>query len=209
MCLFVLAEKLRGKSIGTRRRCSEESRGGGPLVLQPGAPHLLLRARVGARPLAAHGEPHRVPESSVRTNLDQTLDVCGLKLLQVRLHKVVRFQQPVNLSTLPARQARATHAGVDLQLTTDLFGLGPSDAEDRRETDAERALLGDVRAENLQSSPAWNQNKVLGQDSAQERRACGQHAVRHHKRLAGHCSSPFWQWNKAPPVCFNGDAAAI
>jgi hypothetical protein len=38
-----------------------------------------------------------------------------------------------------------------------------------------------VRAENLQSSPAWNQNKVLGEDSAQERRACGQHAVRHIK----------------------------
>src|SRR2546423_9753526 len=102
----------------------------------------LAGTRVGAGPLAAHGQTAAVPDALVAADLDLAPDVRGDLAAQVALDLVVGFDVVAELDDLVVGQVLGPLARVDPGRGERLGRAGAADAEDVGERDLHPLVAG-------------------------------------------------------------------
>src|SRR5262245_65318246 len=106
----------------------------------------LARARVGLRPLAAHGQAAAVPRSAVRADFHQPLDVHRDFLAEVAFHAPLLLDDAADLPHVVLGQILHADVGADPGVLEDAVGADAADAVDVRESDLDALRTRKINA---------------------------------------------------------------
>src|SRR5690606_3663610 len=125
-----------------------------------GPTRALARARVGARALAAHGQPPAMPVAAVAAEIHQPLDRHRHLATQVALDREAPdlVAQPLELGVVQVLDLLVER---NVRRLADLARARPADAVDRGQTDLRVLAIGNVDAGN-----ACHRSSSLSPDAA-------------------------------------------
>src|SRR5690349_14741061 len=112
------------------------------------ATRTLLRARIRVRPLATHRQATPVPNTPIRADVHQTLDVHRHFGAQRTLDLVVALDHLTQLVDVRVGEIANAQRGVDSCLAQNVDGVTTADAIDVRETDLDLLLTREIDARN-------------------------------------------------------------
>src|SRR5690606_20616640 len=126
------------------------------LLLLPGyrAARPFPRARIGARPLAAHGQAAAVAQATIAADVDEALDVALHLAAQVAFHHEVLRDVLAQAVHLILEQISHARVGIHARRFHDLFGARAADPVNVRERHHDPLVAGQVDAGNSRHRPS-------------------------------------------------------
>src|SRR5690606_19170088 len=124
------------------------------LLSAHGTPRTLAGARVGARPLAAHGQTAAVAQAPVAADVHQPLDVHLHAATQVAFHLVVGGDKIAQTVGFLLGQVPHLRVGIHARRPKNLLGAGTANAVNVRQPNDDPLVAGQVDAGNSRHRPS-------------------------------------------------------
>jgi hypothetical protein len=119
-----------------------------PFTASGGLPHVAAnRPRIRPGPLAARRQPPRVPETAIRLQIFEPLDILAHHLPQLSFYPAVRFDPILDPVHLVRRKCLCALRGINLRRDKRPRGLRPPDAIKIGQRDISALLIRNINAE--------------------------------------------------------------